>query len=155
MMSSAAFRALLEAGDVDGIRAAWATLFPGLPQPESREAAEIAMHHARTGAESVATRHRFWSHRWLNERGLPSALPDRLRPSAERLYPIVREAVGISVNFRSSFMKGAEVLVRGAMENAVEHAYADGHCGDAEVITARMAEAKAREMKALFGRLPA
>ena len=109
------------------------------------------MHHARTAAESVSLKARAWSHRWLCERDLPSALPDHLKPSAERLYPANKMAVGISVNFRSAWMKGAEAEVRGAMEAEVLNADAHGRIEDAAFVKARMMEAKGRTMRALFG----
>lgn len=151
---AAAFRQLLEAGDVDALRSAWSRVAPHLPQPPSREAAELAMHHARTQMASLPLRARAWSHRWLSERGLPSGLPDMLRPRAERIYPRVAEAVGISVNFSSEWMKPAAAEVRGAMEDAVAEAYADvrgDRLPDPEFVAARMKTAKARKMRALFG----
>ncbi len=123
-----------------------------MPQPETYEAAEIAMHHARTQAESVQVRYRFYSHRWLSERGLPSALPTGLRPLAERIEPSIASAVGISVNFRSLWMQEAAGEVRGALEHAVLDAEAEGRIEDAQFVTARIADAKKSTMKALFGR---
>jgi hypothetical protein len=151
-MSALTFRNLLEAGDVDGCRAFFAANASHLPQAETREQAEIVMHRARTETESVTLRARAYSHRWLCERDLPSGLPDALKPAADRLYPERKVSVGISVNFRSPFMKGAETLVRGAMENAVLDADAHGRIEDAVFVTARMKEAKDGAMRALFGR---
>lgn len=150
-MSAATFRNLLEAGDIDGCRAWFAANAPHLPQAETREQAEIVMHRARTEAASVSLRARAYSHRWLSERRLPSGLPDALRPAAERLYPVRKVSVGISVNFRSPHMKGAERIVRGAMEDAVLDADAQGRIEDAAFVSARMEDAKAGAMKALFG----
>lgn len=109
------------------------------------------MHRARTEAESVSLKARAYSHRWLVERNLPSGLPDELKPKAERLYPVPAQAVGISVNFRSEWMRPAAVKVRGAMETAVGEAFADGR-RDTAFVSARMAEAKDKTIKALFGR---
>jgi hypothetical protein len=150
-VSALAFRNLLEQGDVDGLCAAWGTLFPGMPQPDTREQAEIVMHRARTETQSLALAPRAWSHRWLTERDLPSGLPDALRPSAERMYPRVALAVGISVNMRSAWMRPAVAEVRGAMEHAVLEADADGWLSDSVRVKARMLEAKGRTMRALFG----
>lgn len=147
-----AFRDLLEAGDVRGLRRHWASAAPNMPQPKNAEEAEIIMHRARTEAESVSFRHRAYSHRWLEERGLPSGLPDRLRPSAEQVCPRVAKAVGISVNTRSEYLKPAMLEVRGAMEQAVLEADADGLIGDAAFVSARMSDARQRTMRALFGR---
>lgn len=152
-MGALAFRNLLEAGDVAGLRAAWASIMPGMPQPQTHDQAEIVMHRARTEAESITIKARAYSHRWLCERDLPSGLPDRLKPSADRLYPVVKSAVGISVNARNPYLKPAMAEVRGAMESAVLEADADGLINDTAFVTARMNEAKARSMRALFGGL--
>lgn len=151
-MSGAAFRALLEAGDVDALRGAWAQVAPHLPQPESHEQAEIVMHHARTASESMTFKARAYSHYWLGERALPSGLPDALKPKAERLYPRIAEAVGIAVKASNPYFKDAAAEVRQAMTDAVEDAYADGRT-DPVFVRARMADAKARTYRALFGRV--
>lgn len=150
-MSASEFRGLLEAGDIDGLRAWWKKHRPGMPQPESREQAEIVMHRARTEAGSVSLRARAWSHAWLRERQLPSGLPDRLRPSAERLYPVAIEAVGISVNTRNPLLRPAMAQIRKSMEHAVLDAYAEGR-RDPVFVTARMNEARQKTERALFGR---
>lgn len=136
---------MLEDGDVDGLWRTWGSVAPHLPQPTSRDQAEIAMHIARTAAESVTLPKRHYSHRWLSERLLPSSLPSELEP------PKIVDAVGISVNFRSSWMQPAATEVRGSMENAVNDCYANG---DTDVLTVRaqMSEAKERTLRALFGR---
>lgn len=144
------FRNLLDAGDVDALRDAWARVAPHLPQPETREQAEIVMHHARTQAESLPLKARAYSHRWLTEHDLPSGLPDHLKQSAERLYPVSAEGVGISVTMRSEWMRPAMLEVRGAMEYAVSDAYAERRTSPA-FVKARMNEAKTRTLKALFG----
>lgn len=146
----ASFRNLLEAGDVEGLRAHWADHAPKMPQPETAEQAEIVMHRARTEAASISLRARAYSHAWLCERSLPSGLPDDLKPKAERIYPIVVEAVGISVSARSPLLRPAMLEVRGAMEDAVNDAYADGR-KDPAFVKARMNEASDRTMRALFG----
>jgi hypothetical protein len=143
------FRAALEAGDVRLCRKMWAAFMPHLPQP-SAEDAEKAMHMARTSSETVSFKARAWSHRWLSERGLPSQLPDRLKPSAERLYPRIAEGVGISVNCRNPYFRPAMIEVRRAMEGAVADCYASGDTAPA-IVRPRMAEARDRTMKQLFG----
>ena len=150
-MNATAFRDLLEAGDVEGCRAFIAAKAGHLPQTATRDEAELVMHRARTEAGSTSLKARAYSHRWLCERGLPSGLPDALKPAADRLYPKRHVAVGISVNFRSPWMQGAEREVRGAMENAVLDADAHGRIEDAAFVSTRMAEAKERAMRALFG----
>ena len=150
-MGTRAFSNLLETADLDGLRTYWRESAPHLPQPKTRLEAEIAMHRARTEAKSVSLRKRAYSHAWLRERELPSGLPDELRPSAERLYPIVKSAVGISVNVKSEWLKPAAAEIQRAMECAVEDAYAEGRT-DPAFVSARMAEAKSAASRALFGR---
>lgn len=144
------FRAALEAGDVVLIRRMWSAFMPHLPQPQTQAEAEAFMHHARTQAESITFRARAWSHRWLTERDIPSGLPDRLRPSAERVYPRVVEGVGISVNTRSEYLRPAMVEVRRSMEDAVADCYANGDTAP-ELVRARMGEAREGTMRRLFG----
>lgn len=147
----ATFRQLLEDGDVDALRRAWHRVAPSMPQPESREDAEIVMHIARTEAETVALRYRAYSHRWLTERGLPSKLPDDIRPQCERMFPQIVETVGIMVEFSDPMMSPAAAEVRGAMEGAVNHCFADGKT-DPAFVRARMEQARTDAMRALFGR---
>jgi hypothetical protein len=137
-------RALLEAGDVEGLREAWKRAALHLPQPKSYADAEIMMHHARTLAETVGLQHRRYSHQWLIERMLPSGLP-------AELVPTIAEAVGISVNFHSSHLKPAALEVRGAMERAVLDRFAMGDKSPA-IVQQAMTEARDRTMRALFGR---
>lgn len=152
-MTALTFRNLLEAGDVDGCRAYFAAHAPHLPQVETREQAEIVMHRARTEAGSVSLKARAYSHRWLSERGLPSGLPDALKPAPDRLYPVRKVSVGISFNFRSPHLERAARIVQKAMEDAVLDADAHGRIEDSAFVSARMAEAKDRAMLALFGAL--
>ncbi len=142
------FRQYLADGDVDGLVGLWAQANPGLPRPETREQAEIWMHYARTRAETIPLRPRAYSHAWLLERSLPSGLPDALKPSAQKLYPVIVEAVGVSVNFGSSLLKPAAAIVQRAMCDAVEEAYADGRREPA-FVKRRMAIAKRRAFKQL------
>lgn len=146
------FRDLLEAGDVRALRRYWAERAPNMPQPKSPEEAEIIMHRARTEAESVSLRHRAYSHAWLVERGLPSGLPDHLKASADKLYPVVKTGVMISVNFSNKWMRPAAGEVHAAMANAVLDAEAGGMLENAAFVSARMAEAREKTMRALFGR---
>lgn len=147
--AQAEFRRALEDGDVATLRRIWGGLSPHLPQP-TQEQAEASMHAARTQAESVSVAKRCYSHRWLEERNLPSQLPDRLKPEADRLYPRIADSVGISVNFGSEWMRPAAEIVQGVMEHSVLDSFADG-TKDPVIVKARMLDAKAREMKGLFG----
>ena len=145
------FARLLEDGDVDALRLAWAKAAPHLPQPQTRAEAEIVMHHARTQAESMAFPKRAYSHRWLAERNLPSGLPDNLKPRAERMYPKIVSAVGIACGSMNSAMAPVALAIRGAMEEAVQHCYADGRTEPA-FVKAQMMIARAAETRRLFGR---
>lgn len=148
----AEFRRILESGDVDDFRAVGARCFPHFPRAATREQAEVALHYARTLAEFLALKHRAWSHRWLTERLLPSGLPDHLKPSAERLYPVIVEGVGIAVGVKvPKFLKSAANIVQGAMSDAVEDIYADDRSPDPVKVKGRMFEVKADEERRLFG----
>jgi hypothetical protein len=143
-----AFRRIMEDLDVEAARRAWREVMPHLP-PLGKDAAVLTMlHRARTQSDAMPLEKRAYSHRWLLDRGFPSGLPDALKPQAERLYPRVVEAVGISVNSRHPDV-AAEV--RGAMEKAVLEAHADGRISDTTFVTARMQEARKRTIKQLFG----
>lgn len=151
-MSSSEFRALLEAGDVQGLRGLWEVAMPHLPQLKSYAEAEKVMHITRTQTETLPLRPRAYSHRWLTERNLPSYLPDELKPKAERMYPIVVEGVGIFIKPSSNeYLRPAQLEVQHSMEDAVADAYAEGRT-DPEFVRSRMAEAKDKTMQALFGR---
>ena len=87
-------------------------------------------------------RKRAYSHSWLRERFLPSQLPDELKPRAERMYPVVFGAVGISTKTRSPLA----LAVRGAMEDVVLEAYADKRTQPA-FLRGRMREARAKVLR--------
>lgn len=147
---SAEFRRCLERLDINGMRKLWRHVSPHLPQPGSDAEILITLHHARTQAESMPLKLRAYSHHWLRERSYPTGLPDQLKQSAERMYPRIAEAVGISVNAKSSFMKPIASIVQRAMADAVEDAYADGKTEPGFVKT-RMFEARDRTLSKLIG----
>lgn len=145
------FLGLLEVGDVDGLCAAWRTAMPGMPQPDSRDAAEVVMHMTRTASARVRFRLRAYSHAWLRERGYSSQLPEDLWPQAEREYPTVVEAVGIAVSFSTPHLKKAAEEIQKSMSYAVEDAFASGQT-DSLFVRQRMLEARKRTERELFGR---
>lgn len=153
MSAQSEFHAALEAGDLALVRKAAAVLFPHLPMPADKEAAEASMHMARTQMP-ITFRARAWSHRWLTERNLPSQLPDELKPKAERMYPVVAEAVFVSANSNSPAMKPVAQLVQTAMSDAVEDCYANGD-REPTLVRARIQEARRNTFKALVGRMGA
>lgn len=108
------------------------------------------MHMARTQMPNVTFKARAYSHRWLTERGFPSQLPDELKPRAERIYPVVTDAVFISANSHSPILKPIMPLVQGAMSDAVEDCYANG---DKEplLVRGRIQEARRKSIKQLVG----
>lgn len=143
----------LEALDIATARGLWEAIFPHLPAPASDSDTLVVLHLARTASERLPLKLRAYSHRWLTERNFPSQLPDRLKQSAERIYPCTAAAVGISYTYRDPALKPAADLIRGAMEGAVYEADADGRLRDDAHVKARMNEARDRERKALFGRI--
>jgi hypothetical protein len=152
MGAQAEFRQALENGDVAALQRIHPILFPHAPAAPTSGDAEIQMHMARTQADWLDLKRRAYSHRWLQERGYPSQLPDDLKPKAERLYPIIAEAVLVSANSNSPILKPAMPIVQKAMCDAVEEAAADGKLSDSEFVKARMGEARRRSMRQLFGR---
>lgn len=109
------FREALEQLDIELARKIWVYSMPHLPAPETAEEAEIVVHMTRTQIEQISFRARAYSHAWLIERRFPSGLPDELRPRAQRLYPVVAEAVGLAVQNRTP----EALAIRRAMEEAV------------------------------------
>jgi hypothetical protein len=136
--------------DVVTTRRLWAEIFPHLPAPTNDAKTLAFLHAARTQMRHMKFDLRAYSHAWLCERGYPSMLPDNMRRRAERLYPVVLSAVGISVN------SAHEEVRRGiltAMEYAVLEAEADGKLTDSPHVKRRMMQARERERLALFGRI--
>lgn len=147
MDMSGSFRRALMDLDVGLIRRIWSHVAPHLPQPRTREDTLTALHVARTASESVPINLRAYSHAWLLERGLPSRLPDHLKPSAQRLYPITVGAVGVAV--ASKYIE-VQTGVSNAMNGAVLDCYANGD-ENPKIVKPRMMEAKDKELRALFG----
>ncbi len=144
-----AFLQCLEEMDVAGIRKLWRECSPHLHQPANDHEAEATLHRARTDCHRLTLKQRAYSHRWLEDRGYPSGLPDELKNKAERIYPRVVEGVGISVHIGSQILRPAEPIIRGAMEEAVEDEYS-GHKVIVERVKGRMREAHDRAVKKLF-----
>lgn len=150
MSVQAEFRTALESGDYRRLRVLHSAVAPHLPAPPDDEAAEISLHMARTQAEWLGEKPRCYSHAWLTERGLPSQLPDALKPKAERLYPRIVEAVFVSCNSNSALLKPVAKMAQKAACDAVEDCYANGD-RDPVLVRARIREAKDRTFKALLG----
>lgn len=120
MQHSKLFHEALERLDVGLARRVWSEAMPNMPQPESGDEVLATMHLARTAMRSMPLKIRAYSHRWCVERGLPSQLPDELRPVAERMYPRIVEAVGVSCTDSGS---GIAPFLQRVMVDRVEDIY--------------------------------
>jgi hypothetical protein len=145
-MHAAEFRRCLVELDTEGITRLWQHVSPHLPQPKTRTEALATLHVARTQTRSIPVKLRYYSHRWCVDNGYPSMLPDRLRPLAERMYPKVVSAVGVSVKSLSKAGEPLALEMQKAMADAVEECYANGQT-DPEFVRARMHEAQQRVLK--------
>lgn len=143
-------RRALEDHDVSTARRLWAVVMPKMPQPRSEHEATVILHIACTQTPTVKFKSRAYSHQWLLERGLPSSLPDNLRPKAQRMYPVIADVIGIACGNVSEAMKPVVPIVRGAMEDVVMDHYADG-VKDPTIIKPRMLDARKKAIKKLFG----
>jgi len=147
---SAEMRRCLIALDVAQIKRLWKHIAPNMPQPESDNDALISMHIARTGAAFVPFKYRAYSHAWLRDNNLPSSLPDRLRPRAEREYPRIVEAVGYAPRFRSPILNPIRPLVMKAVADAIEDCYAENRV---DAIPKQMHETKVKTIQQLLGNI--
>jgi hypothetical protein len=143
MNHAAEFRRCLIELDIVGICDLWFHVSPRLPQPKNNDEALATMHYARTQAGSIPVKLRCYSHAWLCERGLPSGLPDWMKPKAARLYPHSVNAVGVAVKAMSAASEPLARAIEKAMSNAVMGCYADG-VTDSDIIKARMDAARLR-----------
>lgn len=138
--------------DVAGYRKLWRHIAPHLPQPVDDKQAEAMLHHARTQSSKLPLKLRAYSHRYLLDQGLPSGLPDHMKPKAERLYPVIREMVGVSINYTAPFLKPAADEVRSALEVEVLDAFAGSKPVDPFKLRAHLLDIKDREARRLIGR---
>ena len=120
------FARCLATCDVAGIRQLWAHVSPHLPQPTSDHDALIAHPSCQDADQSFSLRLRAYSHCWLIDNGYPSALPDELKPKAERMYPRIVDGVGIACGGTSEIGRAIAPIIQGAMSDAVMECYADG-----------------------------
>lgn len=146
---AAGYRDALLALDVAAMRRLAAHTMPHIQQGDGT-AILTAMHMARTQAESLPLRARAYSHRWLDERGLPSQLPDALRPKAERMFPKVVSAIGVSVNFRLPELRPAKPLIERAVTDMIEDTPAAKR-DDPDFMRPRIAEVKRETRRRLLG----
>lgn len=144
------FRSYLETSDLEGIRKLWHHVAPHLPQPKGDFEVQVMMHAARTQAASIAPRLRYYSHQWLLANGLPSPLPEHLKPAAERMDFKFAFGVGIRVKATDPQKKPMAEAIERAMDLAVREAFADGRT-DTVHLSRRMTEARDRTIRQ-FGR---
>ena len=151
-MHNAEFSRCLAECDVQGIRRLWSHVSPHLPQPANDHDALVAIHHARTQANSFNLRLRAYSHRFLIDNGYPSGLPDYLKPRAERMYPRIEDGVGISVGGTGEVGNMIAPIIQGAMSDAVMDCYANGD-KDPLIVKPRMFEARKTAVRKLLGKI--
>lgn len=151
MKHSAELKRCLEECDVAAIRRLSEHIWPHLPAPKTDGEALATIHHARTQTRRINLKLRFYSHCWLRDRNLPSALPDELKPKAERMYPRVVGAVGISVGSSSVIGKAIAPIIERSMSDAVMDCYSENKT-DPTFVKKRMFEAKAKTIKQLLGK---
>lgn len=144
------FRQALRDGDPVALQRIWAAVFPNLPQPKDQAEATVSMHIARTSAGWLSHRARFYSHRWLTERSLPSMLPEDLKPKAERYYANVVSSVGIAAATGKDWLKPALPLIRDAMSKAVLDRQ-EMIISDPERLRDEIQFARKKEFRRLFG----
>ncbi len=142
----AEFRRCLIDLDVEGSRKLWAKVAPHLMQPTDASQVLFTLHYARTQTRSIASRLRYYSHRWLCDNGFPSGLPDELKPLAERMFPKIVTAVGIAVKSMSAAGAPLAKMVQQVMSDAVAEAYADG-ITEPCIVKERMASAFSRALR--------
>jgi len=141
----------LEDCDVPVFRKIWAHNFSHLPAPTTDMDCLISIHIARTQTKRLKKSLRFYSHRWLTDQGLPSQLPDNLKPAAEQERPRAVQAVGISLNTTNEILKPVINIIRGSMEDAVMECAAEGELGDTKLVSDRMLEARIKTTKQIVG----
>lgn len=137
------FRECLLDLDVKKARRVWNATFPDSIPPGDDKTMLATLHMARTTAESLPLKYRAWSHCWLKDNGLPSQLPDHLKPSAERMYPREVSSVGVAVMSSLGIKNERAKHIEKAMSDAVAECYADG-VTDVDVIKNRMKEARVK-----------
>jgi hypothetical protein len=151
MKHSAEMHRCLRDCDVAAIRKLWRRVAPDMPQPADDREALRDIHYARTTMSSMPTKLREYSHSWLINNCYPSGLPDKMRPKAERIYPVIKSAVGIAMKATSKDFKAAIPVIRGAMEQAVMDAYEQGRLEDGPFVRERIKEAREYTTRKLFG----
>jgi hypothetical protein len=128
----------------------WSSVNPHLPQPANAEDAEVCLHLARTAAATIDIKLRAYSHRWLTERKYPSQLPDKLKPRAERMFPVVASAAGFAWGSASAILQPAKPYVDRAVSARVEELFANGDGHKVDLVRDEMISTKNKTLKSLF-----
>jgi len=138
--------------DVEAAQRLWHHMAPHMSQPKSSEETLAVLHMARTALDAAAFKDRAYSHAWLAERALPSQLPDRLKPRAERLYPHIVTAAAYSINYKSVFLRPIKPLVMKAIGEKINELWAD-HKGkpDPQLVLKTICDTKNKTMRKLTG----
>jgi hypothetical protein len=125
----------------------WKHVRPWAAQPENDLQAIIMLHYSRTQIASMPEALRLYSHCFLRDHGMPSALPDHLKPKAERLYPVGTRSVGVSSGKAGGSKTSFNFAVQKVMSDAVLETYADGHIDNPRKVKSRILEMRARFKK--------
>ena len=138
--------------DHEQYRELWKHLFPHFPSFDGQMNYYVlaSMHMARTQMDPIPDKLRFYSHRWLLDNGFPSQLPDRLKPSAEKLYPVSEGSVGIALQTQSPIMAPILDQIVGAMSDAVMDCYANND-KEPVIVKKQMERARVKTTKKLVG----
>src|SRR5262245_20622980 len=145
-MHQETFHRCLEECDVASARAIWAHVSPHLPQPKTDAEALAIIHLARTQMDTMRFGLRAYSHSWLMDRGLPTGLPDELKPKAERMYPRIVEGVGLAVK-TPPHRRELGIAIQEAMKDAVMDIYASNKSPDPLVVRKRVQEVRFKVRK--------
>lgn len=150
MQHARLFREYLDACDVPGMRRLWAHVAPHLPQPRNDFETMVMIHRARTEARSVPFAMRAYSHQWLLANGMPSGLPNDLKPKAEQIEFTFAYGVGLAVKTASEDPAKQYVTMElhAAMSAAAAEAISDGRV-ETPFIRQRMAEARTKRLNYL------
>lgn len=153
MKHSAEFRRCLLDVDVVAVRRLWRHVSPHLAQPQDDDEARATIHYARTQATSIPLKARAWSHKWLLDHGLPSGLPDALKPKAERFYPRIVEGTGFATG--GSLALPVFEPLRATIHTAVEAVILDEYSGrvvNHDLLRGRIQETVDRTIRRELGR---
>jgi hypothetical protein len=133
--------------DHETAKALWKQVRPNSTQPENDYQAILMLHYARASLWNMPEHLRLYSHCWLRDEGVPSPLPDKLKPKAERMYPVGFRAVGVASIKTGGEKTAFNYAVQKVMSDAVLEAYADGHINQPHIVKARILEKRAEFKK--------